>query len=62
MYHTENIRFVDVFKIHGRKLREMKTNGQEQLNLDFSNFSTGKYLVVAYSEKSERKVFKVLVK
>ena len=61
MYHTENIRLLDIFDLHGRKLSEMKTNGQEQLSLDFSNYSKGIYLVVAYSAKFEKKVFKVLV-
>ena len=62
MYNAENIRFVDVFDLNGRKLSKIKTNGQEQLSLDFSNFSTGIYLVVAHSAKFEKKVFKVLVK
>ena len=62
MYNTENIRFVDIFDLNGRKLTNIKTNGQAQLNLDFSTFSTGMYLVVAYSANFQKKVFKVLVK
>ena len=62
MYHTENIRFIDVFDLNGRKLNEIKTSGQGQVSLDFSKFSTGMYLVVAYSAQFEKKVFKVLVK
>lgn len=62
MHNTENIRFIDVFDLNGRKLTKIKTNGQEQLTLDFSNFSTGMYLIVAHSEKFQKKVFKVLVK
>ncbi len=61
MYNTENIRFVDVFDLHGRKLSETRNNGQNQLNLSFSNVSSGMYLVVAYSDTFEKKVFKVLV-
>lgn len=62
MYNTENIRRVDVYDLNGRKLSETTTNGQAQLNLDFSGFSAGMYLVVAHSSKYEKKVFKVLVK
>lgn len=62
IYHAENIRIIDVFDLHGKKLSEMKTNGQDQLNLDFSKFPTGMYFVVAYSAKFQKKVFKVLVK
>lgn len=62
MNHTENIRFVDVFDLNGRKISELKTIGQNQLSLDFSNFSAGIYLIVAHSEKFEKKVFKVYVK
>lgn len=62
MYNTEKIRFLDVFDLNGKKLKELKTNKQTQLTLDFSGFSTGMYIVVAYSEKFEKRTFKVLVK
>lgn len=62
MYNTENIRFVDVFDLHGRKLSETIGRGETRIELNFSSVSAGIYLVVAYSKKFEKKVFKVLVK
>ncbi|HLV92376.1 MAG TPA: T9SS type A sorting domain-containing protein [Aequorivita sp.] len=62
MYNTENIRLVDIFDLNGRKLDEKAFANQSQINLNFSNYSAGMYLVVAYSSKLEKKVFKVFVK
>lgn len=60
--NAENISSVTVYDTNGRKLREIKSNEEKQLNLDFSNVSSGIYFVVVQSNGFEQKVFKVLVK
>lgn len=59
--NAENIRDVVVFDLSGKKLMEVKSNRQNQVTLDFSKFSAGVYILAAYSEKFEKKVFKLIV-
>lgn len=62
LHHAENVASIDLFDLNGRKLGEITNNGQEHINLDFSRFTAGIYLVVANSTAQEKKVFKVIVK
>lgn len=61
MNNTQNIGSIAIFDLSGRKLSERKTNGENPLNLDFSNVSSGIYLIIAQSVGFEKKVFRVLV-
>ncbi len=62
IYNAENIQSISVFDLNGRKLKDIKTFGEKELTIDFSDFSQGMYFVVAHSISFEKKVFKVLLK
>lgn len=62
LYHAENVRFVDVFDMNGRRLEALQTNEEPELQFNFSTYKAGVYLLVAYSKKFEKKTFKVVVK
>lgn len=61
IHNAKNVRFLDVFDLGGKKLQHITNENEDHIDLNFSKFSTGVYLVVAYSEKMEKKVFKVVV-
>ncbi len=62
MLHTEDIQFINIFDLNGRKLDTINNNGQQQLTLNFSGYTPAMYLVVAYTESLQKKTFKVIVK
>ncbi len=62
IYNAKHIRNLNVFDLSGKKLQQITAVGQDKINLDFSKFASGIYLIVAYSEKLEKKVFKIVVK
>ncbi len=61
IHNARNVRTLNIFDLSGKKLQHITNDGNDHINLNFSKFSTGVYLVVAYSEKMEKKVFKVVV-
>ena len=62
MYHTENVNTVEVYDFYGRKIIDFKSDGQPIISIDFSNFSTGLYFILAKTADLEKKIFKVIVK
>lgn len=59
--NARDVELVDVFDLNGKKLMSINAHGIETIDLDFSSFSAGMYLVLARSKELEQKVFKVIV-
>lgn len=61
MILTESVRYVDIFDLTGKKITSIQNDAKPQINFNLSTFKSGLYIMVAYSEKFERKTFKIAV-
>ncbi len=59
--NAESIRFVDIFDLNGRRIANLENNGQNEIDLNFSAYKSGIYLVVIYDKHFKKRTFKVLV-
>ena len=62
MYNTQNLKSATLFDLQGKKLFAVEPKGASNYSLDFSEYASGMYLVVALSKDFTRKVFKVVIK
>lgn len=61
-YTAENVHFVAIFDVRGRKLNVVQPNGQSEFQINFSTYKAGVYLLIAYSKNFEKRTFRVVVK
>lgn len=57
----ENVRYIDVFDINGRKVLEATNSGKRNAQLDVSIFDSGLYLLIVYTNQFQKKTFKIVV-
>jgi hypothetical protein len=62
VYNASNVRIVDVYDLNGRRLESLSNNGNKSIDLDFSRYKSGIYIIVVYTNKFQKRTFKVLVK
>lgn len=62
LYNAEKVRFIDVFDVNGRRLDALENTGQKEIQLHFSQYKAGIYIVVAYTKAFEKRTFKMVLK
>lgn len=58
--NAEDVLLVEVFNMNGQKIFTLKNSEKNRLEIDLEAFSSGVYLVHAFSSSGERKVFRAI--
>jgi hypothetical protein len=58
--NAKNVKSITVFNLSGKKLKVIKNAGRNSLNIDFSGYQSGMYIVVANGFGGANKSFKII--
>jgi hypothetical protein len=62
LVNIENIVFIDIYDLTGKRMSSTTNNGNSKIKLDFSNYQSGIYLIAVTSREFKKRTFKVIVK
>lgn len=61
MTNTKSAKYIDVYDLNGRRLLAATNHENEEIDLDFSSFKSGVYIIVLNTRQFKKRTFKVVV-
>lgn len=61
LVNVEQVKFIDIYDLNGRRIEDFTNNGNKELTIDFSSFKSGIYMIIAITKQFKKRTFRVIV-
>ena len=61
LVNIEQVKFIDIYDLNGRRIKEFTNNGSNELTIDFSAYKSGVYIILVTSKQFKKRTFKVII-
>lgn len=58
--NAKNVKTITLFNLSGKKLKVVNNDGQNTINIDFSSYNSGMYILLARGFVNSKKTFKII--
>lgn len=61
LFNIEGVKLIDLYDINGRRIESFTNNGNKNLHFDISNYKSGIYIIIIYTKRFKKRIFKIIV-
>ena len=59
--NIEQVKFIDLYDLNGRRIKDITNKGKKELHMDFSRYKSGVYIILVTSKEFKKRTFRVII-